>query len=435
MVKDLRENANKNVKKAERLFELGYYKKAGKSYLAAGNIFLKIQEFILARDCFDNSAISYSKEEKYYFLIEALRGAGNASLYLNNINKANQFFKSAIKYISQLKKVSERDQLYIIFSSLSCLCLFIKGKQDQGLDTIKNIKNLINPLYFKESSLIKLVKNLTIAIRDKKKKYLEKIEEEFEEYKFREAEESLVKKNLVLAMAHNSLILKLNLDKEKYSTNEIIQLTLMIDSKPLLKISKYSFYDYNIEELRITNIGITLSDNLLIDKKPNLPILLKPGDQKKAIFKIKSHFQVDNPFIGPLSLTCEIDNNFLFILKTESIIPKLISPPATINISYKNLRTPLINQTFPMEIKIENNGRGEASNIEIEIEFPKQLKIMRGTSKKQIYMLGTNENMKWEVSIKPLEAGDYEIIFKIKFQDADQNSIEEIQKFPFSIKL
>jgi hypothetical protein len=88
-----------------------------------------------------------------------------------------------------------------------------------------------------------------------------------------------------------------------------------------------------------------------------------------------------------------------------------------------------------LEILIENKSEGEALDVNIDIEFPETLKIMRGTTKKQIYSLRTNEDLKWEINLKPLEAGDYIIKIYIQFMDPNQNKIEETKDFPFSIKL
>ena len=99
------------------------------------------------------------------------------------------------------------------------------------------------------------------------------------------------------------------------------------------------------------------------------------------------------------------------------------------------MRPPLIGQSFPLEILVENKSEGDALDLNIEVEFPENLKVMRGTLKKQIYSLRTNEDLKWEINIKPLEAGDYIIKISIKFMDPDQNKIEEIKEFPFAITL
>jgi hypothetical protein len=43
--------------------------------------------------------------------------------------------------------------------------------------------------------------------------------------------------------------------------------------------------------------------------------------------------------------------------------------------------------------------------------------------------------MTWEIALKPIEAGDYNIKMDIKYKDPDQNQIEETKNFPFPIKL
>ncbi len=435
MGKTPRENAQKQFRKADRYFDLGQYRKAGKVYTTAGELYLKLHDYGVARDCFYDAAKSFVNAENFPLFIESLRYAGEASLSINDFSEAHQYYKKATKYISQIKNPTERDHLHILFSALSYLCLFIKGKQDQGLTFLKQVKKEVDATFFKENPLIKLVKNLTIAIRDKNKDYLDKVESEFEKYKFRESEGILMKKVLVIAKTHISLITKLKLDRKEYTTKEIIKLTLEIDTRPLLEISKYPFYNYNIEELKIINTGLTLSDNLTAQRKPELPFVLKPGQKGEYQYEIKPQFQVDNTFIGPIFLTCELDGKFIFYIKTQTIKPALVSPPARLEISLNNLKTPLINQTTPIEVLVSNKSKGEALNISIEIDLPEKLKLMRGTSKKQIYSLKSNEDMNWEISLKPLEAGDYEIKFNLQFKDPDQNEIKETKAFPFEIKL
>ena len=261
------------------------------------------------------------------------------------------------------------------------------------------------------------------------------MEIDFECYEFLEAEEKLAKLALFLAKSTISIITDLKIDKETYSTNEIIELNLEIDTKPLTKISKNNFYDHVIKEINILKIGITISENLTVQKKPIFPLQCQPGKKYHLDFEIKPYFQVDNTFIGPFLLTCEMDGKFLFFLKTPAIKPKLISPPPSLDISTKNLRPPLVNKTFPFEIFIENNSEGEALDINFDIHFPEQLKIIRGTTKKQIYSLRKKENMTWEIQLKPIEPGEFTIQINMKFKDPDENIIEETKNFSLSIKL
>jgi len=387
MGKDQRLVAENQFLRAEQLFKARQFKKAGNKYHIAGNSYLKLNEFEKAKVCFINGAKAFIILEKFDTSVELLRQSGEACLH------------------------------------------------DEGLDFIKRTKKRVEKEYFKEHSLIKLVSELTIALRDEDPKYLDKIKNNVGRYKFRDAELKLLKNVLLLTKFKLLINTTFKLDKETYTTKEIINLNLGFETSNLLQILKDSFLYYELDEFNITKILINLSDNLSISKKPKAPFRIEVGKQSHLEFTFKPHFQVDNPRIGPMFLTCELNNNLIFIYETQSIKPHLISPPTTLNTSIKNLRPPLIGQTFPLEIVVENKGEGEALDIKIDVEFPEDLKVMRGTTKKQIFSLKTNEDLKWEISLKPIEAGDYIIKINIKFMDSDQNKIEETKDFPFSIKL
>jgi tetratricopeptide (TPR) repeat protein len=429
-------DTQKQLKKAEQLYKAMQYKRAAKLFNNVGNEFLNLGNYELAKECFFNAARSAISEDRYFSGLEFLRNAGNASLFNNNYSEAYQFFKEALNYIPSLRSSSDRNYQFILFSCLSYLCLFVEGKQEEGLNIIKKIKTSVDDTYFKGSSLIKLVKDLTVATKNKNDNYVNKIVKDFENFDFHKGEKNLAKQALVIAKTIATLIIKLTLDKKIYTTNDVINLQLDIDTKPLLKIKKDAFYDYNIQELKIFKIGLELSDNFTFHKKPELPIIISPGQNSQVDLLIKPHFQMEKPYIGPILLTSELDGILKFFYEfSEITYPNLISPPPTLDISIKNLRPPLIGQSFPLEILVENKSEGDALDLNIEVEFPENLKVMRGTLKKQIYSLRSNENMKWEISLKPIEAGDYSIKIITTFKDPDQNQIGEIKEFPLSIKL
>ena len=432
MVKDI----EKQFRKAEKLYKAMQFKRAAKIFDFVGDSYSKSGNFELARDCYFDAATCSIKEEKFFTGIEFLRKAGNASLFNNEFLEANQFFREALNYISNLRSGSDRNQNYILFSCLSFLCLFVKGEKEEGLKLVKKIKNYVDDKYFKENPLIRLITNLTMVTKEKHEKYIERIKKDFDNLKFREAEILLVKQALVIGKTYTSLMIELSLDKDVYTTNEMINLSLKIDSNPLSEISEQDFYNYTINELKINKIGVTLSDNLASQKRAEVPIIIKANQIEKVNYVIKPHFQMENSFIGPISFDFELNGNLIFIYEiTQLLEPKLISPLPSLDISIKNLRPPLIDQSFPLEVLIENKSEGEALNLNIEIEFPEQIKVMRGTLTKQIYSLRSNENIRWEINLKPTEAGEYVIKISSKFNDPDQNTIEGVNEFPLSIKL
>jgi len=426
----------KKFRKAEKLYKAMQYKRAAKIFDFVGDSYLSLGDFEFARDCYFDAAKCSMEEDKYSIGLDFLRKAGNASLFRNEFLEANQFFREAVKYVSNLRSTSDRNHNFVLFSCLSFLCLYLKGEKEEGLKLVKKIKNFVNDKYFRENPLIRLITNLTIVTKEKNEKYVERIKKDFNNFRFREAEVLLVKQALVIANTYTSVIIKLSLDKEVYTTNEVIDVSLNIDSKPLLEILKQDFYNYKIKELKINKIGITLSDNLISQRRPELPIFIEANQRKQINLLIKPHFQMENSFIGPISLDFEINGNLIFMYEIPQLLkPNLISPPPSLDISIKNLRPPLIDQSFPLEVLIENKSQGEALNLNIEIEFPEQIKIMRGTLTKQIYSLRSNESIKWELNLKPTEAGDYVIRIKSRFNDPDQKLIEVTKEFPFPIKL
>ena len=435
MGKDQRLEVKKQLFKAEQLYKAKQLKKAGKNYHLVGNLLLKLDEFEEAKDCFMNSAKIFMEMGRFDTSVELFRQSGEACLHANKFKDANLIYKEALNFIPKLKSEGDRNSNYIIFSVLSYMCSYVKGTPNEGLEFLKRTSKKIGKEFFKEHQLIKLVSEITLALRDNESKYVKKIKDDIGIYKFREAELKLLKLVLLLTQMKLSITTTFNLDKETYTTNEILNLDLKFDTKSLVEITNNSFYQFELNQFNITKFLINLSDNLATNNKPSVPLPIDIGKEIHLPFKIKPHFQVDNSSIGPMVITCELNNDLIFLYETQSIIPNLISPPATLIASIRNLRPPLVDQTFPLEITIDNQSEGEALDLKLNVEFPEQLKIMRGTTNKQIYSLRSNEDIKWEINLKPLEAGDYVIKIFIKFVDPDQNKIEEIKEFPFSIKM
>jgi len=435
MGKDERLKAQNQLLKAEKLFRAKQFKKAGKNFHLAGNSYLKLNEFEIAHDCFIDGAKAFIEWEKFETSLELYRLAGQATLLDNNYTRANQIYKEAVNFIPNLRNSGDRNYNYLLFSSLSYFCIFTNGQKEEALEYLKKIQKKVESNYFKENPLIRLITNLTLAIRDNDKRHLDKVKEIIQQYKFRESELNLVKEVLVIAESQISLKTDLHLDKDLYTTNDTINLNLNFNTKMLLNIFKDPFYNFEFKELNIVKISMDLSDNLALSGKPNLPLSINPGNTHELNFVIKPHFQLDNPFIGPIYFTCELNNNLIFIYKTKSIVPNIISPLPTLKISIRNMRPPLIGQTFPLEILVENQSSGEALDVKLDVDLPEELKVMRGTLNKQIYSLRSNEDLRWEINLKPIEAGDYIIKIYMNFKDQDQNLIEDVKEFPFIIKL
>jgi tetratricopeptide (TPR) repeat protein len=436
MGKDPLINIKNNVLRAEKLYKARGYKKASKLYHKAANGYMELNDYELAKECFLKGSECYIELKKYAEGLELLKLAGDAYLMMEQYSNANQLYKNALNIIPKLRSSNDRDFNYILFPVLSYLCSFLEIKQESGLNFIKKYQVRVDNEFFKQNELIKMVTDVTLAIRDKNANLIEKIMESIGSFKFTKIETKLLKKVLVLSQLVIGIKSDLNLDKKLYTTNDVISLKLNLNTKIISELSNNAFFEYKFDQLKITKLNVKLSDNLALSKKPDIPLEI-PIDQSSISldFILKPHFQLDEPFIGPITITFEINETIACEYITDIVKPKLISPPPSLKISIKNLKPPLIGQSFPLEILLENESNGDALDVKVLSKFPEQLKVMRGTVEKQIYSLRPNEKMNWELNIKPEEVGDYIIEFDITFKDSDQNPIELNQNFPFSITM
>lgn len=433
---NLIESANKKLNKAERFFEIENYNKAAKHFIKAGEDFFKVGEYDAAEKIFSMASKSYEYSQEYENISNYYRKAANASLMIDEFNKAGQSFQLAGKYALKRERSKDRDFNALVCGSFSYFCYFLLGRQDQGLKYIKSIKVKVDMDSFRENIFTQLIKNITTAIIDKNIESLEEMENNWEKYKLRSGELRLIKFVLLLAYTNISIKNQLNFQKKIFTTDEKIDCSLDIDTKPLLNLREDKGLNFEIKKLTFNNIRITVSDNLSIIRRPQLPIELNKGEKMNLKFKAVSNFPDPKSFFGPILITSRINELLTFYIKSKVQHLKISSPPTQLGVYFKNLRPPLINQTFPMEITVSNKSTGEALEIEIELEFPKELKVMRGTTKKQLYSIRPNEEIRWEIQVKPLEPGEFDINTTVKYNDSDNNIIGPKSKaYPIKIKL
>ncbi len=431
-----KDKIEKLYEKAEQLYKAIQYKKAAKMYYRVAESFYEIKEFKIAQEAFFKAADSFIQKEDHEKVIKSLRKSINSYLELDDIENALILLEKTIDYIEKLKNQDLRESSYILFSFLSYICYYALGVPSKGLNVVKRAQKKVDKEFFKQNSTIHLITNFTIALRDKKKKNINKLTEDLHHVQLYNGEQKLVKNILLIAIINVDITPEIKLDKDDYITNEIIQMNMDIDIQSILETAKKDFYDFTIEEIMIKGIKINLTDNLSIQTKPRLPLILDLKSNFNYNFSIKPQFITEKSIIGPIKIEFLLNNLYSFYIENRNEIPITLSaPPTSLEVSLKSLKTPLIDKTFPLEILIENKSEGDASDLNINIKFPEQIRVIRGTIEKQIYSLRSNETIKWEISSRPLEAGDFEIEIDFSFKDPDNNDVEEKKIFPLAIKL
>jgi tetratricopeptide (TPR) repeat protein len=431
-----REKAEDDFNKAEERYEALRFEKAGKYYSSAGETYFEIQDFKFAENSFLNSAKSYIEEELYEDVLEALRMATNASLKLGKHDYANEIVQKALGYVKKIESKKKRNKYFILFSTLSYFCYFIKGEPKKGLQLVKKMQQGVDKDFFKKHQLIHIITNITIALRDKNDIYIEKIKEQINDIKLNKSEMELIQKVLLLASIQTVITPKISLNQEEYTTNDLIEVNIKTEGNSIGSIIENNINSLEIKEISLIKGTVGHSDNLTVKQKPDFPLDLSLKNGININYLLKPHFLKDETIIGPVTLTGRIDGIYQFYIENRKEFPvMLLSPPTHLDMTVDSLKPPLIEKTFPLEILIENNSESEARNLEITLTLPENLKLMRGTLEKQIYSLRPNETIEWQISAKPKKAEEAEIIAELKYTDPDQNTIEEKKAFTISIKL
>lgn len=429
-----RSKARKRLDKAELLYDNERYDKASKLFEKAADGYRELEEYKIAEQCYYYAARSHLHEQEFIDGSDAMRNAANCCVFLDDYKKAADYYDVSAKYALRSNKWKEGEFKSILSASFAYLCWFIQGKQDKGLAFIKRIKKNVDSSEFAENRLTKLVKGLTLAIINKDDSALRVVEDEFIDYKFRPSEMKLIKDTLVLAKAHLLLDYHVEVKNPQVIHEDLVQYSLKIDFSKIKKIEKDDYLSHKFKSLRIVDIGIAQSDNLSTKKVPKTPIDVD-NIKMELEFTARANFPGEG-YVGPLMFTIELDGKLYFFAKTKKHDITVKSPPAQLGINLQPLKNPIINQTFPMEVVINNPSDADVSNISIEFEFPKSLRLMRGTTEKKIYQLIKNEDFTWNVSLKPLEPGTHTIKATLTFYDQDGKKIgPKTADLPFEINL
>ncbi len=431
MPKDARKEAEKILDEAERLLEHEKFGKAGKEFRQAGDLFLELADYKVAEQCYFYAAKSFLGADKMDDAAEVQRSAANACILLKDYKKAEKYYQVAAKYSLRADNLFEG----ILNGSFAYLCMFIQGQQDRGMEYIKTVKQKVPFDDFKDNKLVQLVRSLTLSIIDRNKEELLNIEQTVSKFKFRPPELNIIQRAIVLARVHVALTFSLQFAKTKYITDETIEFKCNVDAAPLANITVPPGLDLSVKEIVIKDVDVALSENLSVKRKPATPFSIVASEKKTLEFQLRANYPLEQAFVGPVVLTCGI-GDVVFLAKSPSQSLVVTSPPARVGIFLKPVGTPIIGKTFPMDITLTNESDGEATNVELLIEFPPNMQLMRGLPKKTFYSIAAHEKVSFQVALQPTEAGETPVKVTMTFKDADGNVVgPSTAELPFEIKL
>ena len=426
--------------KAEHYMDSQDFKRSADNFLKAGDLFFELEEWKISEQCFRFTSKNFSRiggERNYHRAANVQRKAANCCLLLNDFSKARDYFDVTAKSIlkSEMKTKEEFATENICFAFM---CHFILGEQEEAINSIKRFRNLFESDIYTEHILMKLVHNLSNTVLNKNEQYIKKIIRDIQLEKYSIAESKLIQHAFLVTYATLKTEFLLNLDENEFERDTIIELPTQLNTSGIKEIEKLKRFPSNIESLSITNIEFNISENLILKEK--LPIPTKIEFHNKEIHVLPLKFRTNFPgkaHIGPIKLTLEINKHFKYYAISDTKQLRITSPAAILGINLIPQKTPVINQSFPLQVVLSNNSDGDAMEIDIVFEFPEEnIRMMRGTMDKKIYALSPNENIKWQILIKASDVGELPIKTTVSFKDGDGNSRGPFEAvFPLMINL
>jgi tetratricopeptide (TPR) repeat protein len=431
-----RQKAKVHIAKAENLMEREKYSKAAEEFQKAAEMLFEIREWAVAEQCFFYASKNLTQIGKMLGAGNLQRLAANCCLMLENYSKARDYYDISAK--SYLKcDAKNKNDLAAISVAFAFLCLFLMGQQDNALEYVKRFKSELDPDVFGSNLLIKLARNLSNAIYNESEKYLDEILADYPHFKFRASESNLIRHAVLIAMLAVHMKFKLDDNTTEFIMDRLVSVNGLVNCDRIKEMETNSIIPHKFKSIIIKDIAIDVGDNLSVKERPQFPISVDLSNF--SLIKLPVVYRTNFPgkgYIGPVMITIEMDGKFNFFLKTKRLPINIASPQAILGVEYIALKTPVINQTFPIQVILSNKSDGEAVEIEIELEFPESLRMIRGTFKKTIYSLRPNEQFKFELQVKASEAGQIPVKNTIKFKDPDGNLKEPIIiELPIEINL
>ncbi|QEE16415.1 hypothetical protein DSAG12_02245 [Promethearchaeum syntrophicum] len=436
----IREKGEVLLAKAERYMDNHDFKRSAENFLKAGDLFFELEEWKISEQCYRFTSKNFSRlggDRNYHRAAVVQRKAANCCLLLKDISKARDYFDITAKSImkSDMKNKEEIATENVCFGFM---CHFIVGEQEEAIDSIKRFRNLFETDIFTEHILMKLVHNLSNAVLNKNEQYIKKIIKNIQLDKYSLAESRLIQQAFLVTYATLETDFSLNLTENEFERDSIVEVPSQLNIVKIKEIEKHKKVPSKIDSLSITNIEFNLSENVSLKEKPSLPTELEFN--KKEVNTLPFKFRTNFPgkaHIGPIKLTLEINKLLKFYAVSDIKQLKITSPAAILGINLIPQKTPVINQSFPLQVVVSNNSDGDAMEIDIIFEFPDEnIRMMRGTLDKKIYALSPNENIKWQILIKASDVGELPIKTIVSFKDGDGNSRGPFEViFPLMINL
>ncbi|MHC1590589.1 MAG: hypothetical protein ACXQS8_00715, partial [Candidatus Helarchaeales archaeon] len=342
-------------------------------------------------------------EREHNTAANALIEAANVALLLKEDIRAFEHYRSAMNFYVNAPKVNKEKEVM----HAACLASFIRLVQGRFKEAITFFKSNLQNNRFKnieKDLLIQFTENVLNGIISKNQDYLQKAREIFSRLKLRDGEFKLCESVLHVLEEFLKFKIKSNVIPDKFHAGETFKFLFFISHPQDLTLLDSSL-DHDASKLELMS-ELSVNENC---KEYSLEFKAKVDGQSK---------------IGPIKIRVQTADGFKFPLTISRAVKILPGKPhLRMIIEEQQLIKGEKNQ---LELLLVNEGRGEALDIELILEFPETLLFTGGSNVKKLHSLKANAKFPLSFLVTPLTSDSLRGKYILKY--TDDSKVQSIQE-------
>lgn len=369
------------------------------------------------------------EEEDFQPAARAQRRIANIKIVGSDFPAASEYYNVATKYALKGRKVD--DALALQLASMHCVLVYLGGEQEKARDFMRKVLGQFVP--DEASPVHAYLRALFKAIVPGKVPAIPFIPDAMARAGMTRHEIDIMDLAARLRRFEAATVATLELrgkGGDEFMEADDIVATLAVsvpvdDRLALLAAGA-----------RVTSIVVEKSNDLAIVSRFPTTADIPFGTAVTLVETFRSYYPGRNE-IGPVSLVIAV-GPFTIKRKIDPVAFVVSGQPANMVVTFEKLQEPLIGKPFPLRIDITNDGRGNASNIDVEmiIDDESPVQVVRGTMKKRISSLARGESTSWDLMLRPAEEGTFDVTVSITYKDADgRDTGPELHAVPIEIKM
>jgi tetratricopeptide (TPR) repeat protein len=430
------------IEKAKQLLDEGKRNKAMKNFIEAADLYETIARmdagswqaaWKLVMEYLITTARLLVEDEQYMSAARIQRRLGTVALNLKDAVLAADYFNVSAKFA--LKDAKPDPVLILHVSTMYSFLTYLQAEYEKSTDFLKKILGMFNTEKVNNSHVYSILRDFYKPGLDKKLSKITMNETDLYKDGFSTEEIQFINAAINVRALLDDSMFTFSLDAPRSDTgyvagDEIIaRLGIKIVTNEFIKAMKC--------KIQVKSISVEKSSDLTQVTNYLVPASVPASGIVNLQETFRSYHAGDNQ-IGPLSIELLV-GDFISRKKVDGIKFNIHGRPVNMIIACEKIQEPLVGKPFPLRIDITNESRGDASNVDVEVDLPGEqqgLQLVRGTLKKKFLAMAGGESGSWEIQLLPAQEGTAFVKVTVNYKDASgRQAIPVIHEEVIEIKM